>query len=176
MSITLVLQLQLTFLWLALLKKQLKIIQDNKSSKPAGVHELTEEVLEDGADTLAKSVPELCSLSISRWIFPSNCTELKLKPIFRKWKKPDPSNYRVTYLLPVISKIINTVVNGQTNAFLSDEKILFNYQSGFRGNHSRNSCLFFLTDVTVYQSFWKNFLWDTAKIFLISSVAFNLCE
>ena len=30
--------------------------------------------------------------------------------------------------------------------FLSDEDILYNYQSGFRGNHSTNLCLSFLTD------------------------------
>ena len=38
------------------------------------------------------------------------------------------------------------VVYDQTNEFLSDNKILYNYQSGFRTNHSTNLCLSFLTD------------------------------
>ena len=49
-------------------------------------------------------------------------------------------------MLPSISKIIERVIYDQPNAFLSDEDILYNYQSGFRGNHSTNLCLSFLTD------------------------------
>ena len=70
----------------------------------------------------------------------------KLKPTFKKGKKIDHSNYRPISLLPSVSKIIERVIHDQTNAFLSDEDILYNYQSGFRGNHSTNLCLAFLTD------------------------------
>ena len=38
------------------------------------------------------------------------------------------------------------VVYDQTNEFVLDNKILYNYQSGFRTNHSTNLCLSFLTD------------------------------
>ena len=37
-------------------------------------------------------------------------------------------------------------VHDQANEFLSANKILYNYQSGFRTNHSTNLCLSFLTD------------------------------
>ena len=63
------------------------------------------------------------------------------KSIFKKGKKTDPSNYKPISLLPVISKIIEKVVHDQTNAFLSDENILYNYQAGFGANHSENFCL-----------------------------------
>ena len=49
-------------------------------------------------------------------------------------------------MLLSISKTIERIIHDQTNAFLSDEDILYNYQSGFRGNHSTNLCLSFLTD------------------------------
>ena len=53
---------------------------------------------------------------------------MKLKPIFINGKKfenlqSDPSNSRPISLLPVISKIIETVVHGQTYYFVSDEHI-----------------------------------------------------
>ena len=73
----------------------------------------------------------------------SGCNIAKLKPIFKKGKKTDPSNYRPISLPTVISKIIEKVIHDQTNAFLSDENILYNYQSGFRANHSTNLCLSF---------------------------------
>ena len=49
-------------------------------------------------------------------------------------------------MLPSVSKIIERIIQDQANAFLSDEDISYNYQSGFRGNHSTNLCLYFLTD------------------------------
>ena len=70
----------------------------------------------------------------------SLCKVTKPKPIFKNGKKTDPSNYRPFSLLPVNSKIIEKVVHDQTNAFLSDENVLYNYQSGFRANHSTNLC------------------------------------
>ena len=78
-------------------------------------------------------------------IFPNACLVTKLKPIFKKGKKVNPSNYRPIPLLPLISKIIDKVVHGQSNEFLSDNKILYNYQFGFRANHSTNLRLSFLT-------------------------------
>ena len=80
-------------------------------------------------------------LSISHGIFPNACKVAKLKPFFKKGKKFNGSNYRPILLLPLISKIIEKVVHNQTNEFLSANKILHNYQSGFRTNHSINLCL-----------------------------------
>ena len=69
----------------------------------------------------------------------------KLKAFLKKGKKVDPSNYRPILLLPLISKIIEKVAHDQTNEFLSDNKILYNYQFRFRTNHSTNLGLSFLT-------------------------------
>ena len=79
-------------------------------------------------------------------MFPNAFKVSKLKPIYKKGKKVDPSNYRPISLLPLISKVIEKVVDDHRNEFLSDNKILYNYQSGFRTNHSTNLCLSFLTD------------------------------
>ena len=116
-------------------------MQDIKCSEAAGVDKLLGRYLEDVADILAKAVSVLCNLSISQGVFPSTCKVAKLKPTFKKGKKTDPSNYRSISLLLVISKIIEKVIHDQTNAFLSDENILYNYQYCFRANHSANLCL-----------------------------------
>ena len=127
-------------------KQVLKIMQDIKNSKAAGLDKLSGKFLKDGTDILAKPVSTLCNLSISRRVSPSACKIAKLKPIFKKGKKTNPSNYRPISLLPVISKTIEKVVHDQTNAFLSDENILCNHQSGLRANHSKKLCLSYLTD------------------------------
>ena len=96
-------------------------MQDIESSKATGVDKLSGRFLKDGTDILAKPVSALCNLSISRGVFPN-----------------DPSNYRPISLLPAISKIIEKVVHEQINAFLSNENIVYNYQSCYRANHSTN--------------------------------------
>ena len=49
-------------------------------------------------------------------------------------------------MLPLTSKVLQRVIHDQTNAFLKGNNLLYNYQSGFRTNHSTNLCLSFLTD------------------------------
>ena len=95
---------------------------------------------------------------------------MKLKPFFKKGKKTDPSNYRPISLLPSFLKIIERVTHDETNAFLLDEDVLYNYQSGFRGNHSTNLCLYFLTD-KVLKGFDKGLL--TGMILIDLKKAFD---
>ena len=56
------------------------------------------------------------------------------------------SNYRPMSLLPLISKVLGRVIHDQTNTFLNGNNLVYNYQSGFRTNHSTNLYLSFLTD------------------------------
>ena len=88
-------------------------MQDIKSSKAAGVDKLSGGFLKDGADILAKPLSAFCNLSISEGVFPSAGKVVKLKPIFKKGKKTDSSNYRPISLLPVISKFIEKVVRSE---------------------------------------------------------------
>ena len=49
-------------------------------------------------------------------------------------------------MLPSVLKKIEREICEQTNVVLSDEAMLYNYQSRFRGNHSTSLSLSFLTD------------------------------
>ena len=71
---------------------------------------------------------------------------LSKSPLFKKGSKTYPSNYRPISLLPLLSKAFERVVFDQTEEFLSLNKILYDYQSGFRKNHSTDTCLSFLND------------------------------
>ena len=113
--------------------------------KASGIEKLPGRFLRDGTKILFKPISEICNLSASHGKFPDACKFAKLKPI-KKVKKVDPSNYRPISLLPLISKIIEKVADDQTNQFLSVNKILYNYQSASRTNHSTNLYLSFLTD------------------------------
>ena len=49
--------------------------------------------------------------------------------------------HRSISLLPLIQKVFERVIHYQTNAFLKGQNLLYNYQSGYRSNHSTNWCL-----------------------------------
>ena len=127
-------------------EKVLKIMANIENSKASGVDKLSGRFLKDGGNILANPISAICNLLFSQGVFPNAWKVAKLKPIFIKGEEIDPYNYRPISLLPSISKIIEKVIHDQTNALSSDEDMLYNYQSGFRGNHSTNLCLSFLTN------------------------------
>ena len=120
------------------------ILKNVEVTKTAGIDQISGNFLKDGARILAKPISELCNLSItlgrSTEAFP------KVKPLFKKSSKTDPSNYRPISLLPLLSKVFERVVLNQIEEFLSLSKVLYDYQSGFRKNHSTGTCLSFLND------------------------------
>ena len=75
-----------------------------------------------------------------------DCIIAKLKPLYMKESKTDPKNCRLVSLFLLASKDIEKVIHNQTKNFLSKNKILYEYQSGFRKPFSMNSCLTLLTD------------------------------
>ena len=112
-------------------------------TKAAGIDQISGRILKDGVQILAKPISHLCNLSMTLRSFPNACTIAKVKPLFKKGLKMDPSNYRPISLLPLLSKDFERVLLDQIKEFLSLNKILYDYQSGFKKNHSTDTFLFF---------------------------------
>ena len=55
-------------------------------------------------------------------------------------------NYRPISVLPCVSKILEKCVYNQLQKYLLDNNIIYDYQSGFRPQHSTDTCLIYLTD------------------------------
>ena len=124
----------------------LKLLEDVKISKSAGIDNLAGKFLKEGASVLASPITDLCNLSISLSSFPDDCKIAKLKPLYKKEAKTKPKNYRPISLLPLISKVIEKVIHNQTQNFLDKNRILYSYQSGFRKHYSTDTCLSYLTN------------------------------
>ena len=95
---------------------------------------------------LAKPITDICNLSITSGRFPDSCKLAKLKPICKKGSLTEASNYRLISLLPLISKVIEKVIQDQASTFLNSRNLLYNYQSGFCKNHSTDFYLSFLNE------------------------------
>ena len=125
--------------------KILEVLQFIDISKAAGIDKISGRFLKDGANILAKPIAKRCNISISSGLFPSDCKIAKLKPLYKKGSKTKPENFRPISLLPLILReVIERVVYDQVDNFLLQNNILYDYQSGFRKNHSTNLCLSFL--------------------------------
>ena len=115
-------------------------------TKTPGIDQISGKFIKDGARILAKPISELCNLPMTLASFPDACKIAKVKLLFKKDSKTDPSNYRPISLLPLLSKVFERVVLDQTEELLSLNKILYDYHSGFRKNHSTDTCLSFLNE------------------------------
>ena len=126
----------------------LKLLKNGEVNKAAGIDNISGQFLKDGANILATPVTQICNLNLSIKLshFPHDCKLAKLKPLYKKSCKTDPKNYWPISLLPIVSKIIEKIIQDQTMEYLTDNKILYRCQSGFRKNHSTDTCLSYLTD------------------------------
>ena len=70
----------------------------------------------------------------------------RVVPLYKKNSKSEPGNYRPVSILTVMSKILEKTVHKQLENYLRSEKLLYDYQSGFRNSYSTDSCLTQLTD------------------------------
>ena len=123
-----------------------KLLKNVDVTKAAGTYQNSGKYLKGGVQVLAKPISELCNLFMTLGSFPDACKIIKVKQLFKKGSKRNPSNYRSISLLPLLPKVFERVVLDQTEEFLSLNKILYDYQSSFRKNHSTDTCLSFLND------------------------------
>ena len=123
-----------------------KLLSGINLSKAAGIDTISGRFLKDGASKLALPIMQLFNLSIYLSTLPDTCKVSKLKPLFKKGSKTDPKNYRPISLLPLVSEIFERAVHDQLQGYLEENKILYKYQSGFRKNHSTNTCLSHLSN------------------------------
>ena len=117
-------------------EKILSILKDLNPSKGAGIDNLSGKFLKDGAHVLAQPISQLL-------------------PLFKKDSNADPQNYPIISLLPLLSKIIERIVNDQTEEFLCKNKLLCKFQLGFQKNYSTHTCYGHLTD-KITTGFKKN--------------------
>ena len=126
-------------------------------SKSTGLDNIPTRFLNNGASVLKDPLAHIISLSITSGMYqmilrllksnPSskkrqNKTEQKPKPKPKTNKQTDVANYRPTVsILNIVSKVLKKAVYTQFESHLVQNKLLYDYQSGFRQSFSTDSCL-----------------------------------
>ena len=115
-------------------------------SKSTGLDEIPARFLKDSAPYIKTHITFLINSSVVNNVVPTDLKSAKVKPLFKKDNRSEVSNYRPVSILSIVSKILERAVYNQLESFLVKNGLLYEYQSGFRGNHSTDSCLIHLSD------------------------------
>ena len=104
-------------------------------------------LLRECFDLISDSLALIFNRSIETSIFPDEWKSARITPLYKKCgNRSDPSNYRPISIIPVVAKVFERIVYDQLYRYLTENKLLCCYQSGFRTLHSTVTALIEATD------------------------------
>lgn len=115
----------------SLVKRELRKLAPHKAT---GSDEIPARVLNACADSLALPLSRLFTMAFRQGVQPAKWKLARVVPVYKRKSKSDPKNYRPISLLPIMSKVMEAIVNRQLMNFLERHSILSSNQFGFRRN------------------------------------------
>ena len=122
---------------------QIKLLNNNKAVGPSSI---PVKILKHCKDHISIPLRDLINMSFSTGTFPSILKTANVIPVYKKGDNSICTNYRPISLLSNISKIIERLMHNRISFFLLHNSLLYNYQFGFRLNHSTNHALIEITE------------------------------
>ena len=108
--------------------KELSKLKVTKALGPGGI---TARLLKDAAPVIAKPITCLVNLTISTGLIPAKWKDARITPIFKSRARNDVNNHQPISVLSLVSKILESAIQEQFLAFLTEHDLLSVYQSGF---------------------------------------------
>ena len=110
-------------------------------SKATGLDGISSRLLRECPDPISESLTLVFNRSINTGIFPNEWKYAKVIPIHKHGKRNCTDNYRPISLSPVVAKVFQRMIYNELSLFFSENSLLNNCQSGFRGLHSTVTAL-----------------------------------
>ena len=107
-----------------------------KRLKSAGLDDLPPYLLKDSVPFISLPLAPIINLSFSTGFFPSQWKNSRIVPVYKSESTLSLGNYRPISILPFLSKIIEKLVHQQLMKFLDENRLLSDFQFGFRPNIS----------------------------------------
>ena len=117
-----------------------------KRNKATGNDDLPSNLLKDVSSCIANPLVYIFNLSLATSIIPQAWKVARITPLYKSGLSTNIDNYRPISVLPVVSKIFERLIHSQLADFLEKNKLLYEYQFGFRSNRSTESAVTYLTD------------------------------
>ena len=113
-----------------------------------GIDGLRPKVIRAIALSLSIPLSVLFQHSFDSSTFPNDWKQGVITPIYKGGRRSDPANYRPITLLPIISKVMESIVADEMTRYFEEMNILSGAQHGFR---RRRSCL---TNLLLVRDCW----------------------
>ena len=124
-----------------------RALQKLDISKAAGPDGIPAIVLKQCSRSLAAPLSRLFNFSLKSGHFPNVWKEARVQPAFKKGDHSCPSNYRPISLLPIMSKVFESLVNNRIVHHLESNQLLCDAQYGFRSQRSTADLLSLASDM-----------------------------
>jgi len=134
---------------------ELKNILTNLKCGAPGADDIPPSVLRFCSEPILEILAHIINLSFAQGKFPNELKIAKVVPIFKSGDPNNVNNYRPISLLSSISKVFEKCMATRLMEFIARHEILYQYQFGFRPNHSTNMALHLLVD-KISQALDKN--------------------
>ena len=122
------------------------------------------------ADLLAHSLWQIFHKSTTTGTVPAAFKVALVRPLFKAGDPSEPSNYRPVSLLPIVSKLLEKIVQRQLSDFVHTNSVIPESQYAFRAKRSTEQALVCLTDGLIAA---KDQKLHTGACFLDMSKAFD---
>lgn len=125
------------------------IIMNLKSCNSAGWDGISTKVLKAIKKVIAHPLVYIFNRCLSEGVFPSALKRSVVIPIFKSGERTCINNYRPISILPVVSKVLERIINVRLKKFLETRQILSPCQYGFRSGRSTDDAVHSLVNHVV---------------------------
>ena len=121
-------------------------IADLEIGKAYGIDELSAEFLKITALAIVPYLQKFIKQTFCQGEFPDCLKIAKVIPLFKSRSKTDVDNYRSISLLPILSKVLEKIMQNRLIEILDKNDRLYEKQFGFRSKHSTVDPLIDITE------------------------------
>ena len=117
-------------------EEMIKIICKFPNNKASGRDNIKSKILKEISSFIVDPLVYIFGMSFTMGIVPNLSKIAKVVPIYKKGERNLPGNYRPISLLSIFDKILEKLMYKRLINFLEQNNTLYEYQFGFRKNHS----------------------------------------
>ena len=127
-------------------------------------------MLRDSASVISAPLAYIINMSLSSGTIPTKWKIAKVIHLYKSDPKSDIGNYRPISILPVLSKVLGSLVHQKLINYLEENCLLYDHQFGFRSKRSTELAVTLLVDKIRKKSDKGNI---TGAIYIDLSKAFD---
>ena len=131
---------------LPVIEDEVKLMIKNLKNSSPGCDSICSAVVKAAYSNCITPLTYVLNLSILKGAFPVEMKIAKVIPLYKSNDLKEFSNYRPVSILPLFSKILERLMYNRLLSFVNKNKILYEFQFGFRKGRSPDLALIYLVD------------------------------